>query len=152
MYPTTFLENCSCKICETFFPQADMAYSSAICPCRAVRLNFFLLKLFSDRPMGIITTKTLGDCIKKHWLKTTNNCGLQNVVMQNIEKHEVLYMKAAVRQTTQGEDGEQRECFETQTSQSFLSFPLKWVNDFITVSAHFKAKKIVNWRLLLMYY
>lgn len=53
------------------------------------------------------------------------NSGLQNVVVQNIQKHEVLFMKAAVRQTTQGEDGEQRECFETQTSQSFLSFPLK---------------------------
>ena len=26
--------------------------------------------------------------------------------MQNIQKHEVLFMKAAVRQTTQGEDGE----------------------------------------------
>ena len=71
MYPTTVLENCSCKIYETFFPQAYIAYSSAICPCRAVCLSVFLLKLFSDSNNiyngVIIMTKTLGDCIKKHW-------------------------------------------------------------------------------------
>ena len=33
-------------------------------------------------------TETLGDCIKKHWEKTNEyNCGLQNVVVQNIQKH-----------------------------------------------------------------
>ena len=39
--------------------------------------------------------------------------GLQNVVMKNIQKQEVIFMKEAV--PNQGKNGKQPEWFETQT-------------------------------------
>ena len=91
----------------------------------------------------------------KHWQNTNKyNCGLQNVVVQSIQKTEieVVFVKADVCQTNEGENSEQRECFKTETFHSFISaFLLNWANDFTAVSAHFQANKVANWRLFLMY-
>ena len=70
--------------------------------------------------------------------------------MENIKKQEVFFFN--VCQTKAIEKGQQPDCFETQTFQSFVSFSLKWVNDFIAVSVHFQEKKVANWGLFLMYY
>jgi len=50
--------------------------------------------------------------------------------------------------TTKNENGEKRECFETQ-GFSFMPSLFNFISErvLIAVSAHFQAKKVRNWRL-----
>jgi len=63
------------------------------------------------------------------------------------EKLEVLFTKAAVCQTKASMVNNVN--VSKHKTQSFsMSFPLKWVNDFIAVSAHFQAKKVASFDVL----